>query len=886
MKRTINGLLFFTAVFAGTFAMAADNWFDPFFQYRIAAVIEVNEPGLNGVPITPAAIVAAINRLEEMQYSSIWFDYNRFKVVEVDSSGNVTDPNPVAGFSVVPESGELISPDLIGKKESVTIETEPNSYYLLRYTYEGANRYYSPASAYDPIAPSRIRKPRFEVSYEPKMLPKGTSRRERLFFTDGSPMKLSLGGSYVTGLKEISLKKVQIKLIADIKSPGKKQWLLYYQPVNGYNLVVPKLRQSELPVNSATVRRFGTAEKYIGSTRYKVADNDYATAWFAETTVKLTPNTPAPSQSGPVIKVAGAKNEKQSFQIVLNPKKSFRFKRITASDLKQGRKKISSSNISFYRAEYVPITRPSDITPVKFLGQIADPLVQVSSKQISPMEGNVIFWVTINTPAGTAPGKYKGSLSIKGVGKSSMTLPLELEVYDFELPEFSPFYSSMGGTSISKTLAGGKNVADYHHALTEKDIKKIARKYYTMMAENKFTPSNVLLYSKIGMKWSAPPKGYNIDKPGNFFKLYDWDFTEFNKDAQYYIDELKVNNFALVHTNPSVVQMFKHLPGKILEEYNRGPGWLTLWWQVFRELTYVGLKPGEKDSYIEISQAQYDKLITDFYRTIAENLERHGWLDRVYILVDETHYRGFGEYLNFLKVLKSDPLTARIRIAWCQQGAGAYNYKENPEDNKYAFNGLIDHYLPDWRECYNWWEKYFFTDYDIKPDRKKLWPYNTHTTRSAIDSPGINNRSTALHVFNEGGGGFLRWSTFDWDRYRCETDNPWEYPWTDICNGAMSYFYPPRKDGLADELDLTIVPSLRVMTYREGVDDFEYALMLEDLIKEAKEKGVDVLAAESVYNDIGRFFYNAVLWSQNDAYYLELRSRIAKEIVALNNKLK
>ncbi len=42
----------------------------------------------------------------------------------------------------------------------------------------------------------------------------------------------------------------------------------------------------------------------------------------------------------------------------------------------------------------------------------------------------------------------------------------------------------------------------------------------------------------------------------------------------------------------------------------------------------------------------------------------------------------------------------------------------------------------------------------------------------------------------------------------------------------------PRKDGPAKKPDWTIVPSLRIMTYREGVDDFEYARILEDLIKE------------------------------------------------------
>ena len=884
-------LALLTSVFIqSAFPKEQSPWLDPFYQYRIPVAVEIKKTGWNIVPISTSQIITTINRLEEMHYDLRWFDFNRLKVVEINRNGDVIDPKPEAGFYLISEGDKLVTSEVIGKEKSVSVPTEKGAYYLLSYTYEGANRYYSPAGGYDPILPTHLRKAKYEVSYEPKMLPKGLNKCERLLLSDGSPMRLNTGGKWVTGLKEISLTKVRIKFIANVKNPGKKYWMLYYQPYNGHQLIIPRLRHSGMPAVAARINRIGLAEKYLGATQYKVGQSDYFTAWFAETTVKLTPNTPAPAQSLRTIKVATAKNEKQSFQLVINPRKSFNFKGVIASDLKHGKQKISSSNISFYSVEYVPIIRSSYVTPVKFKGAIGDPLVKVEPKKVTPLEGNIALWVTINTPAGTPAGKYWGMLNIKGSGRSSLSLPLELEVYDFELPEYSPFYTSLGGAMITKTLssAGVKalNTAEYHHALTESDIKKVARAYYTVMAENKFTAANSLQYSTIGMDWSPPPAGYNVDKPGNFFKLYNWDFTEFNKDCAYYIDKLKVNNFALVHTNPSVIQMFKHLPGKKLDKYNRYPSWLTLHWQIYRELTWVGLKPGEKDSYTEISQAQYDKLIKDFYRPIAENFEKHGWLDRVYILVDETHYRGYGEFLNFLRILKSNPLTARIRIAWCQQGAGAYNHKENPDDEKYAFNGLIDHYSPDWRESYNWWEKYFFTDYNIEPQREKLWPYNTDTSRSAIDCPGINNRSIALHVFDEGGAGFLRWSTFDWDRYRCKTSNPWEYPWTDICNGGLAYFYPPRKDGPATEFDLTIVPSLRVMTYREGVDDFEYAKILEDLVAAAGKKGIDASEAKAVLTDMKRFFYKGVLWSQNDAWYIDLRHRIATAIVTLKNKVK
>jgi len=75
------------------------------------------------------------------------------------------------------------------------------------------------------------------------------------------------------------------------------------------------------------------------------------------------------------------------------------------------------------------------------------------------------------------------------------------------------------------------------------------------------------------------------------------------------------------------------------------------------------------------------------------------------------------------------------------------------------------------------------------------------------------------------------------------------------------------------------------MTYRESVDDYEYARILEDLIIQGKKKGIDVSEGKRVIKDIDRFFYNSVHWSQNDAWYLELRDRMANAIVNLKRTL-
>ena len=60
--------------------------------------------------------------------------------------------------------------------------------------------------------------------------------------------------------------------------------------------------------------------------------------------------------------------------------------------------------------------------------------------------------------------------------------------------------------------------------------------------------------------------------------------------------------------------------------------------------------------------------------------------------------------------------------------------------------------------------------------------------------------------------------------------------------------------------------------------------MLEDLVAAGRKAGRDVSKGEAVLNDIKRFFASNTHWSQNDAWYLELRARMAPAIVIMNRK--
>ena len=75
------------------------------------------------------------------------------------------------------------------------------------------------------------------------------------------------------------------------------------------------------------------------------------------------------------------------------------------------------------------------------------------------------------------------------------------------------------------------------------------------------------------------------------------------------------------------------------------------------------------------------------------------------------------------------------------------------------------------------------------------------------------------------------------------------------------------------------------MTFRESVDDYEYARILEGLVTRGAARGVDVTAARNVLADIRRMFPSSVEWTLNDAWYLDLRERMARSIGELKVRL-
>jgi hypothetical protein len=882
-------LLLLLVVFSSPVA-AEDDWADSFYQFRVLLEAEAEAAGWQVLPIDAERITREINRVGPFRFDPHYLAFNHVKLVELDETGKAIDSAVEGGFTLVPRGPELAGDVLAGQAEKSTIKVTPGRYHLMTFSSSKGGK--CPALAYEAIFPpgTPLRRHVYRISYFPPLLPQAKRSHDVLFVPDGKSMELLVRGRFIGTIHDISVRAADIQLMAKITSPGKHRYHVYYQPMGSHHLQVPHRRRETIPERTATLRSVGTAAEYTGDTRYRVGDSESVRAWFAESTVKMTRTRRPPRQVRRGIRVAAAANESQSFQLVLTPRRATTLDSVRLSPLVGPGRTISMQTAQVKLVEYVPITTSSYITPARVRGDVGDPLLPLEKPvKLDPIDGNRAVWVTLHVPAGTPAGVYSGTLQV-AFENEGLDVPFELEVYGFELPEFASFGSDMGGQYMVKYLnhlaKSPQRVIDYHGVSTKSDILKLTRSYYDRMAASKFYPKSAALLTEIGMNWTPPPAGFNVDRPGNFITLKDWDFKRFNAELDYFINQRKVNSLCLLHTNPTACNQFNHLPGKSLDGPAPSSPHTSMGWQTWRKMTIVAYDKAKSDkNVIEITRKQFDNVVMQFFRRIAQELDKHGWLDRVHVLIDETENPR--RLAHFLKLLKSDPLTARIRVVACMQGLGLMDPGSpgNEGLTEFPFPDLIDTYCPEIDENYDRWMPYYFDDYKIPRDRRKLWCYIVATSRIAIDTPGINNRVLALDVFQRGGSGVLMWESFGWDHLYGNSSNPWKDPYTRHANGSLAFFYPPRESSGSKTANFTITPSLRLETFRESVDDFEYARILEDLVKAGKKKSVETKAAERALSDIRRFFPGNTNWSQNDAWFLELRDRMARQIVELRARL-
>jgi len=229
----------------------------------------------------------------------------------------------------------------------------------------------------------------------------------------------------------------------------------------------------------------------------KVIAGDTLTIWAvpAEQKVRASDrvetNNPIWSKEKKKIIVSGAGNEHVPFQVVITvpvpagrkPKAPAGFF-IKSSDFtsKQG-KKISQSQISFFLEHYIMLYAKS--SPIGETGYWPDALAPIKESFSMAAQYAVVrnrpIWVDVSIPSSTPAGTYTGTITVTQNGQRVETLNVEVQVYNFSLPDKTHLITYM---NVSK----GSLANFYHKEASSKEIDQLTQTYYEFLYAHRMEP--------------------------------------------------------------------------------------------------------------------------------------------------------------------------------------------------------------------------------------------------------------------------------------------------------------------------------------------------------------------------------------------------------------
>jgi len=236
------------------------------------------------------------------------------------------------------------------------------------------------------------------------------------------------------------------------------------------------------------------------------------------------------------VRVAGGGNEHVPFQVIVTtpippgrrPKAPEGFL-IESSDLtsSQGRI-ISKDRISLFLEHYIMLYAKS--SPVGATGYWPDALVPVKKPFTMDAQYAVVanrpLWVDVSIPTGTPAGIYSGNLRVTQHGKLLETISIELEVYNFSLPEETHLITYM---NVSKDWLA----RFYNKPANSPEMEKLTQTYYEFLYANRMEP------------WFNDPLEPHVSVKGEKIEV-----TFDDARYQYYMNKLKTKR-VLLETYPS-----------------------------------------------------------------------------------------------------------------------------------------------------------------------------------------------------------------------------------------------------------------------------------------------------------------------------------------------
>jgi len=523
------------------------------------------------------------------------------------------------------------------------------------------------------------------------------------------------------------------------------------------------------------------------------ASSGAAGLWWASSGWKVSQTRPVPDKKGDAILIRAAKNEAEAAQIVVRPEKALKGFSAKAEALAgPGGAKIAAENIEILRVRYLLVTQPTDATGC--VGQWPEPLPPLAAKIDLEAGKNQPLWIRVKVPKDAKAGTYAGKIVLTAEGYAAEA-PIKVEVFDFALPDRMTCQSAFG-------FSPGQ-VWRYQKLEKPEDRRAVLDKYLASFAAHHISPYEPAPLDNFKVAWPKGPDG----KP-TLVPEFDW--TAWDAAMTKALDRYHFNSFQV------------HVPGM-------GGGSF-----------HARVEP-DLLGYKETSP-EYKTAFTNYCKALEGHLKEKGWLDAAFIYwFDEPDRKDYEFVMNgFRKLKEAAPGLTRMLTEqvepdlvggpnlWCPITP---EYKhERAEERRRAGDRFW------WYVC--------------------CGPKAPYTTLF-LDHPAVELRVWLWQTWQRKIDGILVWSTNYWTSGTAYTDpkhpqNPYEDPasWVDGYgvakgtkqlwgNGDGRFLYPPEAAADGNPAGPVLegpVDSIRWEMLRDGIEDYEYLVILRRLLAERGAK--------------------------------------------------
>lgn len=232
----------------------------------------------------------------------------------------------------------------------------------------------------------------------------------------------------------------------DFTVHGGKDWKLFSMPIRSFHSEAAGIGIFLRPVQwSETGHETGTAwfddvKFIVGGVADPIYGSWLATAgpvrvWESPVEQKVLRDRVLPDNATrqDSITITAARGETESVQVVLVPRAGDALTSATFSRFNgPGGDHVEPDQVTIREVAYVEVTQPTDVS--SRAGWTPDPLplldlpLELGTGKQQPL------WIDLRIPDDAVPGKYTGSLQLRFRASPVVTLPLNLQVWDFEMP--------------------------------------------------------------------------------------------------------------------------------------------------------------------------------------------------------------------------------------------------------------------------------------------------------------------------------------------------------------------------------------------------------------------------------------------------------------------